>query len=146
MNQRMQLTPGSWPARIAKNPVDPTTVARKAACMTENYQVDEWCCNVRIIFSISFAQSIFNFFLEWPSMGNHSLSQVSNNTILLPFHYTYYIWHLRNSIYYFDYLYIELCTSNQSMWLIDSNKIPLTIFFLTFATIYKISLNDQKCQ
>jgi hypothetical protein len=27
------VTPGSWPARIPRNPVVPTTVKRKAACI-----------------------------------------------------------------------------------------------------------------
>lgn len=37
-------TPGSWPARIPKNPVVPTTVKRKAACTTKIY-VTNWTWN-----------------------------------------------------------------------------------------------------
>lgn len=29
-----EVTPGSWPARVPKAPVVPTTVVRKAACIT----------------------------------------------------------------------------------------------------------------
>lgn len=32
-------TPGSWPAKIPKNPVVPTTVKRKAACTTKIYVI-----------------------------------------------------------------------------------------------------------
>jgi hypothetical protein len=33
------VTPGSWPARIPKNPVVPTTVKRKAACIRKIYVI-----------------------------------------------------------------------------------------------------------
>ena len=60
---------------------------------------------------------------------------------------------LRNSMCYFDHLYIKLNTSKnyknlyyESMQLEDSNKISHDyIFSYTLAAIYKISLNDKYC-
>lgn len=41
----IRVTPGSWPARTPKNPVIPTTVKRKAACITERHQTYWNLCN-----------------------------------------------------------------------------------------------------
>lgn len=38
MYKKCEVTPGSWPARTPKKPVVPTTVARKAACITVRNQ------------------------------------------------------------------------------------------------------------
>lgn len=40
MGRLVKATPGSWPARVPKNPVVPTTVKRKAACVTEQNQLN----------------------------------------------------------------------------------------------------------
>lgn len=74
----MKVTPGSWPARTPKNPVVPTTVKRKAACIIERcqfYEKEAWTNAVTVQKRRICTQSFLKFYFLY----NISLPQRSSN-------------------------------------------------------------------